>query len=103
MLLLLVVVLPILLLLTLRLGSLSRMRRNISTLIQGVSAILIVVALAEPAFVFPDPHLSMVVVLDASGSVSPSSRAASIQYARDVLHTSNAADTIRFVAVGNDS
>lgn len=103
MLLLLAVVLPVLLLLTLRLGSLSRMRRNISTLIQGVSAILMVVALAEPAFVYPDPHLSMVVVLDASGSVSPSSRAASIQYARDVLHGSNAADNVRFVSVGKET
>ena len=81
----------------------SRIRRNISTLLQGTSAILMVVALAQPALVFPDPHLSMVVVLDATGSVSPSSRAASLQYARDILHTANSADTIRFVAVGKET
>ena len=71
MLLLLAVILPILLLPTLRLGALSRMRRNVSTLLQSTSAILVVIALAEPALVFPDPHLSMVVVLDVFGQRQP--------------------------------
>lgn len=103
MLLLLAVILPLLLLPNFRLGAISRLRRNLSVLLQGTSALLMVVALAEPALVFPDPHLSMVVVLDASGSVSPSSRAASVQYARDVLHTASEADNVRFVAVGEDT
>lgn len=103
MLLLLAVALPILLLPALRLRALSRLRRNISTFLQGTSAILMVVAIAEPALVFPDPRLSMVLVLDASGSVSPSSRAVSIEYARDMLASSGVNETVRFVAVGEET
>lgn len=100
MLLLLLVALPIVILPALRLGALSRVRRTLSTVLQAGSALLMVVALAEPALVHPDPRLSMVVVLDASASISPEGRAASIQYARDVLHGANGNDTIHFVAAG---
>ncbi len=103
MLLLFAVVLPIVLLPALRLRALSRLRRNLSTALQGTSAVLMVVALAQPVLVNPDPRLDLVLVLDASASISPASRAATIEYARDVLHSATPEDTLHFVAVGAEA
>ena len=103
MLFLLAVVLPIVLLPALRLRALSRLRRNFSTLLQGTSAVLMIIALAEPVLVHPDQRLSMVMLLDNSPSVSAASRAASIAYAREVLLGAKPTDTVRFIAVGAEA
>ncbi|HST04077.1 MAG TPA: hypothetical protein VLQ48_05005, partial [Chloroflexia bacterium] len=68
-----------------RLRAFSRVRRTLATALQALSAAFLVVALAQPVFVHPDPRYDLVVALDASNSLSPASRTAEVQYAQSVL------------------
>lgn len=86
-----------------RLRAFSRVRRTLATALQALSAALLVVALAQPVFVRPDPRYDLVVALDASNSLSPASRTAEIEYAQSVLQGAAANQTVRFIAIGKQA
>lgn len=94
---------PVLLLLAvsaLLLSNLAAWRRAAALFLQGLSVILLLLALAQPAFVQPNKNLSVVVVLDASSSLSQQSRQQAVDYAKGALAAGAASDDVRFIAVG---
>lgn len=90
-------------LITLRLRSLAPWRRYTALVLQSLSVLLLLTALAEPAFVKPDTNMSLVVVLDASDSLSEASRQQAIAYAKGVQASAKSTDSIYFVATGRQA
>jgi uncharacterized membrane protein len=90
---------PLIFLFARRLVSLAPWRRRFSLLLQSLSALLLVVALAEPTFSRPNDALHTILVLDASESVSAESRSQAARYAQEVLAASGPADTLHFISV----
>ncbi|MEP6774619.1 MAG: VWA domain-containing protein [Chloroflexota bacterium] len=86
-----------------RLSAFSRVRRTLATVLQALSAALLVIALAQPVLAGVDPRYDLVVALDASNSLSPASRTAEIQYAQTVLHDAAAGQSVRFISVGKQA
>jgi Ca-activated chloride channel homolog len=98
---------PALILLTtlsaIRLRSLAPWRRRFSVVLQSLSAILLVVALAEPALSRPNNSLYLVVVLDSSASLSEESRAEAATYAQAVLAAADPSSTVNFVSAAGEA
>jgi uncharacterized membrane protein len=92
---------PLIVLVARRLVSLAPWRRRISLLLQILSVLLLLVAIAEPAFSRPNDTMHTVLVLDSSASLSAESRAASAKYAQDVLAASGPSDTLHFIAAAD--
>lgn len=98
-------VLPMLVAAAARLGALGGRRRWAALLLQSLSALLLVGAMAEPALVLPDRSFTLVVVLDASASLSEQSRRQAVDYARAVAQEADAGGNARvqFVAVASQA
>ncbi|MFL5732680.1 MAG: VWA domain-containing protein [Chloroflexia bacterium] len=75
---------PLIYLTARRLKGLAPWRRRVAILLQSLSALLLLLALAEPALARPDNSLSLVVVVDTSGSLSAESRQQAAAYVRGV-------------------
>jgi uncharacterized membrane protein len=96
-------IIPLILLPALRLRALASWRRWTALLLQTLSVLLLLLAIAEPAFVKPDNTFNLVVVLDASDSLSDASRRQAVQYAQDVQAGLLKSDTVRFVVAGDSA
>ncbi len=83
-----------------RLRGLAGWRRGSALLLQSLSALLLLLAMAEPSLVRPDTDLSLVVVLDASASIAHASRQQAVAYAKGVLQSAGPTDRVPFVAAG---
>ncbi len=81
-----------------RLVGLSRVRRWSALVLESLSALLLVVALTEPALVTANDHLDVVLVLDASRSVSQVGRFQAASYAKEVLAGVKPGDRVRFIS-----
>ncbi|MEO6457371.1 MAG: VWA domain-containing protein, partial [Chloroflexia bacterium] len=92
---------PLLLLAAGRLMALGRRRRTAALLFQTLSALLMLLAIAEPALSRPNDNLDLVVVLDASSSLSEQSRAQAVIYAQQVLQKAAPTDRVRFISAGD--
>ncbi|HYP21913.1 MAG TPA: VWA domain-containing protein, partial [Chloroflexia bacterium] len=97
------VLVPLIFLAALRLRGLAAWRRNLAMLFQSASVFLLLVALAEPVILKPDTGLSLVVVLDASSSLSEQSRRQAAKYANDILSTAAPNQEVNFVATGSQA
>jgi len=91
---------PLLFLASRRLRGLAPWRRRTALTLQSLSALLLLLAVAEPALARPNENMSLVVVLDSSGSVSETSRQQAVTYAQNLLSSSGPTDHIRFVSAG---
>ncbi|MEO8288321.1 MAG: VWA domain-containing protein [Chloroflexota bacterium] len=98
-----VIIIPLMVLATRRLRALAPWRRRTSLLLQIASVVLLLITVAEPALVKPDNTLSVVVVLDASGSLSDASRQEAVDYAKAVQAGIKPTDSVRFVATGREA
>jgi len=92
---------PLLLLATRRLGSLGRRRKWTAVLFQTLSALLLLLAVSEPALSKPNDRLDVVVVLDTSSSISEQSRSRAASYAQGVLENAATADRVRFITAAD--
>ncbi|HYP19734.1 MAG TPA: VWA domain-containing protein, partial [Chloroflexia bacterium] len=97
------VLVPLIFLAALRLRGLAAWRRNLAMLFQSASVFLLLVALAEPVILKPDTGLSLVVVLDASSSLSEQSRQQAAKYANDILASATPNQEVNFVATGRQA
>jgi Ca-activated chloride channel family protein len=97
------VLVPLIFLAALRLRGLVAWRRNLAMLFQSASVFLLLVALAEPVILKPDTGLSLVVVLDASSSLSRQSRQQAAKYANDILTSAAPNQEVNFVATGSQA
>lgn len=94
-------ILLLLLLLSIRLvRGLAPWRRRTAVFFQGLTVLLLVASLAQPAFSRSHGDMSLVVVLDSSASVSPDSRVEATSFARNILNTAGEETTVQFVSVG---
>src|SRR5688572_4333429 len=96
-------IVPLLLLAARRLMALGRRRRSAAVFFQLLSALLMLLAVAEPALSRPNEDLDLVVVLDASSSLSEASRAQAVTYAQGVLDRAGTTERIRFISAANSA
>ena len=86
-----------------RLVSLAPWRRRLSVLLQTLSVLLLLFAIAEPALSKPNDSLHAIIVLDSSASLSEESRDQSVQYAQQVLQASAPNDTLHFISAAQSA
>src|SRR5215210_3923434 len=86
-----------------RLTGLSRLRRYSALLLQTVSALLLIASLAQPALMRPDDKMSLVLVLDASASLSKASRDQAVAYATKLLKGQSQDTSVHFVSVAGEA
>jgi uncharacterized membrane protein len=96
-------IVPVVLLTSRRLLGLARWRRRSAVLLQTLSALLLIAAVAEPALTRPDNDLNLVVVLDASASVSAAGKVQAAAYAKGVLSGAGPTDHVSFIAAGQQA
>jgi Ca-activated chloride channel family protein len=96
-------ILPLLFLGSRRLMALARWRRRTALLLQTLSALLLVVAVAEPARALPNSDLNVVVVLDNSASLSKESRDQAIAYAQGILQSASPTDHLHFISTAAEA
>ena len=94
---------PFIFLASRRLMALSRWRRRTATFLQTLSALLLIIAIAEPALARPNDDLNVVVVLDSSASLSKESRINAVTYAKDLLQAATPTDHLHFVATAGEA
>lgn len=94
---------PLMAFAALRLRALAPWRRRTALVLQTTSVLLLILAIAEPAFVKPDTTFSLVVVLDGSGSLSDESRQQAIDYAKGVEAGALPGDDVHFVEAGREA
>lgn len=94
------ILLPFFFLLSRRLTGLAPWRRRTALVLQSLSVALLLLAISQPALVKPDDKVNLVVVLDASKSLSAASRQQAVEYAKGVLAKSTGNEQIEFVSVG---
>ena len=88
---------PLLVLGALRLSSLGAWRRRLAFLLQVLSVLLLLGALAQPARIKPDQRLDLVLVLDASDSLSDSARQTAQTFVTNALAEAGPAAKVRVV------
>src|SRR5436305_12215708 len=76
---------PLLVLGARRLMSLAPWRRRLALFLQVLTVLLLLIAVAQPAFAHTDDEISLVVVLDRSGSVTEKSLQDAVRFAQTVL------------------
>ena len=86
-----------------RLMALSNWRRRTAIFFQTFSALLLVVAVAEPVLARPNEDLNVVVVLDSSASLSEASRARAVTYAQGILQNAGPTDRLQFVSAAGEA
>ena len=96
-------VIPLVFLTARRLVGLAPWRRRTAILLQTLSALLLLVTLAEPALVKADQAFSLVVVLDSSASVSSQGRQQAAAYAQGVIAKADPANHTYFVAAATQA
>lgn len=90
-----------LILLLLRLvRGLSPWRMRTAAFLQSATVLLMLVALAQPAFARPRTDFSLVTVLDSSASLSKESRQQAVSYAQRVLNAAPPNSSVTFIAAG---
>lgn len=78
-------------------------RRRTALVVQSMSAIALVAAVAQPVLLKPDKGLSVVLVVDASSSISQADRATADSYAKSVVSDPRAGGNVRVVVVGREA
>jgi uncharacterized membrane protein len=94
---------PLIFLASRRLMALSRWRRRTAIALQTLSALLLIVAVAEPALARPNDDLNMVVVLDNSASLSKESRDKAVTYAQGLLQNATPTDHLHFISTAGEA
>ncbi len=94
---------PLLVLGALRLSSLGAWRRRLAFLLQVLSVLLLLGALAQPARVKPDQSLNLVLVLDASDSLSAPARQTALAFVENALAGAGPATKVRMVATAGQA
>lgn len=94
------VLVPLILLFMRLVKGLSPWRRRTASFLQSATVLLMLAALAQPAFAHEHKDLSLVTVLDASASLSKESRDQAVAYAQGVLKAATPDDNIAFIATG---
>ena len=95
-----VLFIPLLILGARRLMALAPWRRRLALFLQVLTVLLLLVAVAQPAFAHADNDLSLVVVLDRSGSVTEKSMQDAVRFAQTVLASAKPTVHLHFVAAG---
>jgi uncharacterized membrane protein len=96
-------IVPLLFLGARRLMALARWRRRTALVLQTLSALLLVVAVAEPARALPNNDLNVVVLLDNSASLSKESRDQASIYAQSILQSASPTDHLSFVSTAAEA
>ncbi|MDQ2809149.1 MAG: VWA domain-containing protein, partial [Chloroflexota bacterium] len=95
--------LPLLLLLARRLTEGARWRRWGATALQSLAVVALLAALAEPLALRPGQSVDVVLVLDASDSLSDVSRGRAVAYAQAVLAGAQPGDRVQLVATAQQA
>ena len=92
--------LPLLGLAALRLGGLAPRRRRAALLLEAISLLGLLIALAAPMHLTGDENLHLVLVLDASQSISDVSREQAQVYAQTALRAAAPGTQVQVIAAG---
>ncbi len=95
--------LPLIFLASRRLMALARWRRRTAIALQTFSALLLIIAVAEPALARPNDDLNVVVVLDNSASLSKESRDKAVTYAQGLLQNATPTDHLHFISAAGEA